>query len=157
MLFLCFNSNNPFPFRVLLFGLLEIINMINIPRQSHGKRVQTAACDLKTGQVTELDLSFSMLYGTPHSNNSLFSLHHLQKLVLSYNDFNFSNISSQFGQFSNLMHLNLTHSGFAGQVPLEIFHLSKLVSLDISNKHLSLETISFDKIVQNLTKLRVLT
>jgi hypothetical protein len=56
-----------------------------------------------------------------------------------------------------LMHLNLTHSGFAGQVPLEISHLSKLVSLDISNKHLSLETISFDKIVQNLTKLRVLT
>ncbi|KAI5568221.1 hypothetical protein BDE02_12G001000 [Populus trichocarpa] len=113
-------------------------------------------CDLKTGQVTELDLSFSMLHGTLHSNNSLFSLHHLQKLVLSYNDFNFSNISSQFGQFSNLMHLNLTHSNFAGQVPSEISHLSKLVSLDISNKHLSLETFSFDKIVQNLTKLRVL-
>jgi len=35
-----------FPFRVLLFGLLEIINMINIPRQSHGKRVQTAACGM---------------------------------------------------------------------------------------------------------------
>uniref|UniRef100_A0A2K1Y7Z1 Leucine-rich repeat-containing N-terminal plant-type domain-containing protein n=1 Tax=Populus trichocarpa TaxID=3694 RepID=A0A2K1Y7Z1_POPTR len=113
-------------------------------------------CDLETGQVTELDLSFSMLYGTLHSNNSLFSLHHLQKLVLSYNDFNFSKISSQFGQFSNLMHLNLTHSNFAGQVPSEISHLSKLVFLDISNKHLSLETISFDKIVQNLTKLRVL-
>ncbi|KAI9384069.1 hypothetical protein POPTR_012G019850v4, partial [Populus trichocarpa] len=78
-------------------------------------------CDLKTGQVTKLDLSFSM-----------------------------------FGQFSNLMHLNLTHSNFAGQVPSEISHLSKLVSLDISNKHLSLETVSFAKIVQNLTKLRVL-
>ncbi|KAJ6977044.1 hypothetical protein NC653_029049 [Populus alba x Populus x berolinensis] len=113
-------------------------------------------CDLKTGQVTELDLSFSMLHGTLHSNNSLFSLHHLQKLVLSYNDFNFSNISSQFGQFSNLMHLNLTHSNFSGQVPSEISHLSKLVSLDISNKHLNLETVSFAKIVQNLTKLTVL-
>ena len=45
-LFLCFNSNNPFPFRVLLYGLLETINMINIPRQSHGKRVQTAACGM---------------------------------------------------------------------------------------------------------------
>uniref|UniRef100_A0A2K1Y7Z7 Leucine-rich repeat-containing N-terminal plant-type domain-containing protein n=1 Tax=Populus trichocarpa TaxID=3694 RepID=A0A2K1Y7Z7_POPTR len=113
-------------------------------------------CDLETGQVTELDLFFSMLDGTLHSNNSLFSLHHLQKLVLSYNDFNFSKISSQFGQFSNLMHLNLTHSNFAGQVSSEISHLSNLVSLDISNKHLSLETISFDKSVQNLTKLRVL-
>ena len=30
-------------------------------------------CDLKTGQVTKLDLSFSMLHGTLHSNNSLLS------------------------------------------------------------------------------------
>ncbi|KAJ6881360.1 LOW QUALITY PROTEIN: receptor-like protein 43, partial [Populus alba x Populus x berolinensis] len=114
-------------------------------------------CDVKTGQVTGLDLSCSMLNGTLHSNNSLFSLHHLQKLDLSFNDFNSSHISSRFGQFSNLTHLNLNSSNFAGQVPLEVSHLSKLISLDLSrNTDLSVEPISFDKLVRNLTKLREL-
>ncbi|KAB5531520.1 hypothetical protein DKX38_018190 [Salix brachista] len=114
-------------------------------------------CDLQTGLVTGLDLSSSMLHGTLHSNNSLFSLHHLCKLDLSYNDFSTSNISSRFGQFSNLTHLNLSWSSFTGQVPSEISHLSKLVSLDLSgNFGPSLEPISFDKIVRNLTKLREL-
>jgi len=115
------------------------------------------SCDLKTGHVTGLNLSCSMLHGTLHSNNSLFSLHHLQKLDLSFNDFNTSHISSGFGQFSNLTHLNLSGSDLAGQVPLEISQLSKLVSLDLSdNDNLSLQPISFDKLVRNLTKLREL-
>ncbi|KAI5568266.1 hypothetical protein BDE02_12G003700 [Populus trichocarpa] len=116
-------------------------------------------CDMKTGQVTALDLACSMLYGTLHSNSTLFSLHHLQKLDLSDNDFQSSHISSQFGQFSNLTYLNLNYSVFAGQVPSEISHLSKLVSLDLSgdeNDYLSLEPISFDKFVRNLTQLREL-
>ncbi|KAI5570064.1 hypothetical protein POPTR_011G055200v4 [Populus trichocarpa] len=115
------------------------------------------SCDLKTGHVTGLDLSCSMLYGTLLPNNSLFSLHHLQQLDLSFNDFNSSHISSRFGQFSNLTHLNLSSSDLAGQVPLEVSHLSKLVSLDLSwNYDLSLEPICFDKLVRNLTKLREL-
>jgi len=115
------------------------------------------SCDLKTGHVTGLDLACSMLYGTLHSNSTLFSLHHLQKLDLSDNDFNSSHISSRFGQFSNLTLLNLNYSVFTGQVPSEITHLSKLVSLDISeNEYLSLEPISFDNLVRNLTKLREL-
>uniref|UniRef100_A0A6N2L1D5 Disease resistance R13L4/SHOC-2-like LRR domain-containing protein n=1 Tax=Salix viminalis TaxID=40686 RepID=A0A6N2L1D5_SALVM len=131
-------------------------------KQSHGKRVRTAAsgwvtCDLQTGLVTGLDLSSSLLHGTLHSNNSLFSLHHLRKLDLSFNNFSTSHISSRFGQFSNLTHLNLSASSFEGQVPSEISHLSKLVLLDLSfNDYPSLEPISFDKIVRNLTKLREL-
>ncbi|KAL9334513.1 hypothetical protein Peur_071694 [Populus x canadensis] len=114
-------------------------------------------CDLKTGHVTALDLSCSMLYGTLLPNNSLFSLHHLQNLDLSFNDFNSSHISSRFGQFSTLTHLNLSGSDLAGQIPSEITHLSKLVSLDLSrNYDLSLEPICFDKLVRNLTKLREL-
>ncbi|KAJ6881358.1 receptor-like protein Cf-9 [Populus alba x Populus x berolinensis] len=114
-------------------------------------------CEMKTGQVTGLNLSCSMLYGTLHSNNSLFSLHHLQKLDLSGNHFKSSHISSRFGQFSNLTHLNLNYSNFAGQVPLEVSRLSKLISLDLSgNYDLSVGPISFDKLVRNLTKLRQL-
>jgi len=115
-------------------------------------------CDLKTGHVTGLDLSCSMLYGTLLPNNSLFSLHHLQHLDLSFNDFNSSHISSRFGQFSSLTHLNLSGSDLAGQVPSEISHLSKMVSLDLSwNDYVSVEPISFDKLVRNLTKLRELS
>uniref|UniRef100_A0A6N2LET5 Leucine-rich repeat-containing N-terminal plant-type domain-containing protein n=1 Tax=Salix viminalis TaxID=40686 RepID=A0A6N2LET5_SALVM len=119
-------------------------------------------CDFQTGLVTGLNLSSSMLHGTLHSNNSLFSLHHLRKLDLSDNNFTSSHISSRFGQFSNLTHLNLSLSSFEGQVPSEISHLSKLVSLDLSRNgfpimaNLQFEPLSFDKIVRNLTKLREL-
>ncbi|KAJ6886659.1 hypothetical protein NC651_027123 [Populus alba x Populus x berolinensis] len=105
-------------------------------------------CNMQTGHVIGLDLGCSMLYGTLHSNSTLFSLHHLQKLNLSRNDFNRSVISSSFGQFLHLTHLNLNSSNFAGQVPPEISHLSRL--------ELMLEPISFNKLAQNLTQLREL-
>ncbi|KAF9670997.1 hypothetical protein SADUNF_Sadunf12G0001000 [Salix dunnii] len=114
-------------------------------------------CEMKTGVVTGLNLACSLLYGTLHSNSTLFSLRHLRELDLSDNDFISSHISPQFGQLSNLTHLRLNFSGFAGQVPSEISLLSKLVSLDLSaNYYPSLEPISFDKLVQNLTQLREL-
>ncbi|KAJ6376198.1 hypothetical protein OIU77_001044 [Salix suchowensis] len=114
-------------------------------------------CEMKTGVVTELNLACSLLYGTLHPNSTLFSLRHLRKLDLSASDFKGSHISPQFGQLSNLTHLNLSLSVFAGQVPSEFSLLSKLVSLDLSeNDNPSLEPISFDKLVQNLTQLREL-
>ena len=115
-------------------------------------------CNMKTGHVIGLDLGCSMLYGTLHSNSTLFSLHHLQKLDLSRNDFNRSVISSSFGQFLHLTHLDLNSSNFAGQVPPEISHLSRLVSLGLSSNsgELMLEPISFNKLAQNLTQLREL-
>uniref|UniRef100_A0A6N2LEH8 Uncharacterized protein n=1 Tax=Salix viminalis TaxID=40686 RepID=A0A6N2LEH8_SALVM len=114
-------------------------------------------CDSESGNVIGLDLACSMLYGSLHSNSTLFSLHHLRKLDLSYNDFNLSQISSRFGHFSNLTHLNLNFSGFTGLVPSQISQLSNLVSLDLSlNTKLTLEPIPFNKLVQNLTKLREL-
>ncbi|KAG5235271.1 receptor protein [Salix suchowensis] len=114
-------------------------------------------CNMKTGHVIGLDLPCSMLYGTLHSNSTLFFLHHLQKLDLSYNDFNGSVISSSFGQLLHLTHLNLNSSNFTGQVPPEISHLSRLASLDLSFNYLMLEPISFNKLAQNLTQLRELS
>ncbi|KAJ6416916.1 hypothetical protein OIU84_002742, partial [Salix udensis] len=97
-----------------------------------------------------------MLHGTLNSSSTLFFLHHLQKLDLSFNDFNGSVISSSFGQLLHLTHLNLTASNFAGQVPPEISHLSRLASLDLSENIVMLEPISFNKLAQNLTQLREL-
>ncbi|KAJ6416917.1 hypothetical protein OIU84_002743 [Salix udensis] len=113
-------------------------------------------CNMKTGHVIGLHLYCSMLHGTLHSNSTLFFLHHLQKLDLSFNYFDGSVISSSFGQLLHLTHLNLNSSNFAGQVPPEISHLSRLASLDLSFNYLMLEPISFNKLAQNLTQLREL-
>ncbi|KAL0009186.1 hypothetical protein SO802_010688 [Lithocarpus litseifolius] len=70
-------------------------------------------CDTMTGHVIAVDLSCSRLYGPIHPNATLFSLRHLQRLNLAYNDFHGSKISSKFGGFANMTHLNLTDSSFA--------------------------------------------
>ncbi|XP_031276224.1 receptor-like protein 9DC3 [Pistacia vera] len=118
-------------------------------------------CDSCTGHVIDLDLSSSWIRGTVNDNRSLFLLHNLQKLKLACNDFSQSTISSKFGQFTKLTHLNLSFSGFHGVVPTEIFHLSKLALLDLSSdiSSLRLPELSqhvFNKHLQNLTKLRYL-
>ncbi|KAF3947606.1 hypothetical protein CMV_026284 [Castanea mollissima] len=112
-------------------------------------------CDTMTGHVIAVDLSCSRLQGPIHPNTTLFSLRHLQRLNLAYNYFNASTISSKFGGFANLTHLNLTMSFFAGNVPSEISHLSKLVSLDLSFNFgmLRIEMPSLKRLVQNLTHL----
>ena len=115
-------------------------------------------CDRMKGDVIGLDLSCSWLNGTIPFNSSLFLLPHLQWLNLASNNFNYSSISSRFGQFARLKHLDLSHSMFSGKVPLEISHLSQLASLDLSdyNSYLKLEASVVKRLVQNLTKLREL-
>ncbi|XP_017985265.1 PREDICTED: receptor-like protein 12 [Theobroma cacao] len=114
-------------------------------------------CDNITGYVIGLDLSCSWLYGVIPSKSSLFHLPHLQNLNLAHNHFNFSKMSSEFAQFTSLTQLNLTESVFAGQIPLQISHLSKLVSLDLSwNDYRTLDERTLGGLVQNLTEVRQL-
>ncbi|KAJ9130781.1 hypothetical protein P3X46_034114 [Hevea brasiliensis] len=110
-------------------------------------------CDVEKANV--LYLSNSLLYGTIYSNNTLFFLHHLQNLDLPCNDFNNSQIVSQFGQFFNLTYLNLSSSNFVGLIPSEISYLSGSVSLDLSWNFELIPDI-FNKLVQNLTQLQEL-
>ncbi|KAK4580723.1 hypothetical protein RGQ29_024392 [Quercus rubra] len=110
-------------------------------------------CDQTTRHVIGLDLSCSWLSGSIHSNSTLFSLPHLRTLNLAGNDFNYSLILSEFGNFKSLTHLNLSSSTFSGKIPYEISHLSSLVSLDLSyNYGLLIET----PVWKNLTQLREL-
>ncbi|KAL3351105.1 hypothetical protein AABB24_019618 [Solanum stoloniferum] len=117
-------------------------------------------CDDITGHVIELDLGCSGLVGTIDSNSSLFQLSHLQRLDLSSNYFSNSHISPEFSKLSSLTHLDLFESGFSGQIPYEVSHLSKLQSLRISTifygKKLRLTTHDFKSLLQNLTQLREL-
>ncbi|KAK3423605.1 hypothetical protein EUGRSUZ_F00297, partial [Eucalyptus grandis] len=123
-------------------------------------------CDKVTGNVIAINLSFSCLQGTLHSNSSLFALRHLQSLNLAINNFHTSPILPELSVFVELRHLNLSYSNFSGLIPIEISHLSKLILLDLSFNNnydnmlvaqgLKIENTGFKILVHNLTKLREL-
>ncbi|XP_052884757.1 receptor-like protein 9DC1 [Gossypium arboreum] len=115
-------------------------------------------CDQINAHVIALDLSCSWLYGNFPSNTTLFLLPHLQKLNLAYNDFNLSKIPSEFGRFESLVYLNLSHTSFVGEVPSQVSHLSKLVSLDLSSwiYDSAIDKHALEGLVQNLTEVRLL-
>ncbi|KAL7207624.1 hypothetical protein ACSBR1_029553 [Camellia fascicularis] len=99
-------------------------------------------CDWLNGHVIGLDLSCSALHGTIEANSTLFHLRQLQRLNLALNDFKFSRISSEFGLFASLIHLNLSNSLFASRVPSEILRelaekepedgVFKMLSIDVT-------------------------
>ncbi|XVF78915.1 hypothetical protein PTKIN_Ptkin14bG0176400 [Pterospermum kingtungense] len=152
------------------FALLQLKNSLSIDASSsrcprnkiiswkEGKNCclwDGVKCETETGNVIGLDLSSSCLSGTIHNNSTLFHLRHLQELNVAHNDFSSSQMASKFGQFTNLTHLNISESGFTGTVPLEISHLSKLLSVDLSyNYDLIFEEHVFEKLVGNLTQLQ---
>ncbi|KAB1671360.1 hypothetical protein [Gossypium barbadense] len=115
-------------------------------------------CDHLNAHVIALDLSCSWLYGTFPSNTTLFLLPHLQKLNLAYNHFNSSKIPSEFGRFTSLFYLNLSNTWFS-EVPSQVSHLSKLVSLDLSSRidysgQVTIDKHALEGLVHNLTEVR---
>ncbi|KAM3198065.1 hypothetical protein ACQJBY_073262 [Aegilops geniculata] len=133
-------------------------------------------CSNSSGHVTALDLSDRGLY-SPGLNPAIFNLTSLQLLDLSMNNFGQHNLpASGFERFSLLTHLNLSNSGFRGQIPTGIGKLASLVSLDLSTiydsspenpvygdtsisdiaNYLSLQKFNFQILVANLNNLREL-
>ncbi|GKB31922.1 leucine-rich repeat-containing protein [Tanacetum coccineum] len=115
-----------------------------------------------SGQVIGLDLSNEAILGGIDDSSVLFNLTNLQRLNLAANNFNFTQIPSRFGSFASLLDLNLSNSGFSGQIPGELSQLTSLQSLDLSSvfsygtRSLKLETPNLTTLVQNLTRLRYL-
>jgi Leucine-rich repeat (LRR) protein len=113
------------------------------------------------GRVIGLDLTNESISGGLDDSSSLFSLQHLQSLSLAYNDFNYSQIPSQFDKLVNLSYLNLSYASFAGQIPIAISRLTRLVTLDLSGYYdswvtdhfLTLENPNLNMLVQNLSEL----
>ncbi|XP_062005632.1 receptor-like protein 7 [Rosa rugosa] len=103
------------------------------------------------GTVVALDISRESISGGIDNSSSLFDLQHLQSLSLAFNNFTGSQISTATGKLTSLRYLNLSSAGYAGQIPIEISLLAKLVILDISNQGLEIQNLSL--LVQNLTKL----
>ncbi|XP_062171107.1 receptor-like protein 6 [Alnus glutinosa] len=108
------------------------------------------------GRVIGLDLANESIWDSGlDDSSSLFSLQHLQSLSLAYNYFNYSQIPSQFDKLANLSYLNLSYAWFAGQIPIAISRLTRLVTLDLSSNYYSLylENPNLNMLVQNLSEL----
>ncbi|KAI3732354.1 hypothetical protein L1987_63558 [Smallanthus sonchifolius] len=118
--------------------------------------------DITSGQITGLDLSNETISAGIDDSSVLFNLKSLESVNLAANKFNFKQIPSRFGRFTRLLSLNLSNSGFSGQIPGELSQLTSLEVLDLSSffsygiHSLKLENPNLDKLVQNLTKLRSL-
>ncbi|KAK2972085.1 hypothetical protein RJ640_010248 [Escallonia rubra] len=115
-------------------------------------------CD-NAGYVIGLDLNNEFISGGIDRSSSLFSLQFLQSLNLSSNQFNSLQIPPGFSNLASLTHLNLSNSGFAGQIPIELSRLTRLVTLDLSTlyfpgvRSLLLQNPDLAMLVQNMTEL----
>ncbi|KAL8504879.1 hypothetical protein ACS0TY_016171 [Phlomoides rotata] len=119
------------------------------------------ACDDRSGQVIGLNLESEGISGGIDNTSSLFSLQYLQRLNLAFNNFIGTQIPSGLQNLTNLAYLNLSNAGFAGQVPIEVSTMKRLVVLDLSSifqtlQPLKLENPNLKKLVENLNELREL-
>ncbi|CAK8537839.1 unnamed protein product [Lathyrus sativus] len=115
-------------------------------------------CNNVSNYVIGLDLSCNNLEGELHPNNTIFKLRHLQQLNLAFNDFSMSSLHAGVGDLVSLTHLNLSYCNLTGNIPSQISHLSKLVSLDISgfDSFIRLNPFTWKKFIRNATKLKEL-
>ncbi|XP_026389438.1 receptor-like protein 6 isoform X2 [Papaver somniferum] len=94
-------------------------------------------CD-SAGRVISLDLGGEYLIGGLNSSSSLFSLQNLERLNLADNHFEVTSapIPSGLDKLGNLTYLNMSGSGFIGQIPIGISRLTSLVILHLSSSYL---------------------
>ncbi|GAU38163.1 hypothetical protein TSUD_263890 [Trifolium subterraneum] len=97
--------------------------------------VDSVICD-NEGHVIALYLDNELISGGFNNSSSLFSLQHLQKLDLSYNNFN-SSFPSGFTKLAKLTTLELTNCHFYGTLPNSISNLTYLTYLKLSDNDLS--------------------
>ncbi|KAK6118261.1 hypothetical protein DH2020_048047 [Rehmannia glutinosa] len=115
-------------------------------------------CDNKS-RVSSLDLSSESISGGINDSSSLFRFVHLQSLNLAQNSFDSIELPLGFGKLAELRYLNLSNSGFTGQIPLDFSDLTRLVVLDLSSRFyssLNLENPNLEKLIHNFTRLREL-
>jgi hypothetical protein len=127
-----------------MFSLLDSNSVTTLPSWQAGTDCclwEGVGCSNSSGHVTALNLSGFGLYSYG-IDPVLFNLTSLRLLDLSFNNFGDQSYyipSVGFQRLALLTHLNLSGSGISGQVPIGISKLTNLVSLDLSNRYISLE------------------
>ncbi|KAJ4730208.1 Leucine-rich receptor-like protein kinase family protein [Melia azedarach] len=111
-------------------------------------------CDHNTGYVIGLHLSDSCLYGSIHTNSSLFQLIHLRRLSLARNDFNYSQLPASIGNLVSLNELIMQGCNFSGELPSSLGNLPQLTHLDLLDNNFRGQIPSS---LRNLTKLTYLS
>nr|GME18519.1 receptor-like protein 12 [Ipomoea batatas] len=116
------------------------------------------SCCSTTGHVLKLDLRNPTTL-TSHDfydclggeiNHSLINLTHLNYLDLSLNNFSKIQIPEFLGSFKNLRYLNLSSSGFVGNIPTHLGNLSSLeylhlgqTSVEVLSSHLATDNLDW--------------
>ncbi|KAK3147040.1 hypothetical protein QOZ80_3BG0277270 [Eleusine coracana subsp. coracana] len=96
-------------------------------------RWEGISCGDADGRVTTLDLADCGLESGGGLHPALFDLTSLRRLDLAGNDFNESQLpSAGIERLAELVYLNLSATGFVGEIPRGIRRLRRLVSLDLS-------------------------
>ncbi|GLT67269.1 hypothetical protein SLA2020_395900 [Shorea laevis] len=96
-------------------------------------------CSNTTGHVIVLELA--RLRG--NLSPSLFALHHLTYLNLSWNDFNLSHIPKSISSLNKLQHLHLYDSNLGGSLPNQLANLTSLQSLDLSHNKFNIKNLEW--------------
>jgi len=130
-------------------------------------RWEGVRCNTATGLVNALNLSNRGLYSYG-IDQALFNLTSIRLLDFSMNDFGGSELpAAGFDRLSSLAYLDLSSSGFSGQIPISVDKITSLVSLDLSNQyvyendgimrnHLLVWEPNFQTLVRNLSNMREL-
>ncbi|KAL7248604.1 hypothetical protein ACSBR2_003359 [Camellia fascicularis] len=144
--------------KTLNFTSANKLRLVNWTQSNDCCGWKGVTCD-QAGHVRGLDLNSESINSGVNKNSSLFSLKFLESLNLANNSFNFTQIPSSFGNLTNLTYLNLSNAGFSGQIPIELSHLKRLVTLDLSTlyfpgiRSLQLQYPNLSTLLQNLTGL----
>uniref|UniRef100_M8B4J8 Phytosulfokine receptor 2 n=1 Tax=Aegilops tauschii TaxID=37682 RepID=M8B4J8_AEGTA len=121
-----------------LLQLKHAFHNPNLSSWQHGTDCchwEGVGCDMASGQVITLDLSDRNLRSINGLSAALFHLTSLRNLSLSDNDFNQAILPSfGFERLTELLSLELSGTGLAGQIPIGIACLVKLLTLDFSGK-----------------------
>ncbi|KAH7677405.1 Leucine-rich repeat protein [Dioscorea alata] len=136
-----------------------IIDPLSWPAGTDCCHWEGITCDQASGLVVSLDLSEKHISG--QITASLFNLTSLQRLNLAYNFLVRSTDQlPDLEKLANLTHLNLSNIGvLAGQVPMGISRLTKLISLDLSQAFsdtLKLEKSDLGTLIRDLSNLQEL-
>ncbi|KAI8557085.1 hypothetical protein RHMOL_Rhmol05G0307200 [Rhododendron molle] len=108
-------------------------------------------CD-QNGRVSGLNLSSESITSGIDRSSALFSLRYLETLNLAYKSLNSTPIPSNVGDLTNLRDLNLSNSGFSGQIPVGLSLLSKLVTLYFpGTRSLQIENPNLSTLIGNLS------